>query len=116
MIMMLTAVRIRRQMLCTVLEPAHGIIHLLREPAEGDLLTAQQPLVSKTAADIRRDDPNAAVGEPEALAQAGLNRVRELRRCDQRQVAEPQVAISDDASAFHRKHAMPCGSDFLGDC
>src|SRR5260221_7101530 len=110
--MMLTAIRISCQMLSAVLEPAHGIIHPLRKPAEGDLFTAQQAFISETATDVGGDDPNTAVSEPEALAKAGLNRMRELCRRDERQIPQPPIAISNDASAFHWKHAMPRGSDF----
>src|SRR5260370_24307239 len=65
--------------------------------------------------DVGGDDPSTAVSEPEALAKAGLNRMRELCRRDERQIPQPPIAISNDASAFHWKHAMPRGSDFPGD-
>ncbi len=52
LIMMLAAIRIRTQTLTTVLQPAHGIVDLLRKPAERDLFPTQQSLVAKAAADI----------------------------------------------------------------
>src|SRR5260370_33846088 len=113
--MMLTAIRISCQMLSAVLEPAHGIIHPLRKPAQRHLFTAQQSFISETATDVGGDDPNTAVSEPEALAKAGLNRMRELCRRDERKIPQPEIAISNDASAFHWKHAMTRGSDFPGD-
>ena len=67
---MLAAVRIRGQMLAAILQPAHGMVDLQRQPAERDLLAAQQSLVAEAAADIGRDDAHRAVLEPETFAQA----------------------------------------------
>ena len=109
---MLAAVRVRAQMLAAILQPADGMVHLQGQPSERHLLPAQQSLVPEAPAHIRRDDPHRAVVEPKALAKPGLNGMRELRRGDEREIAQPQVAIGDDAASFHRKHAVPGGADF----
>jgi hypothetical protein len=38
--------------------------------------------------------------------------MRELRRGDKRKIAQALIAIGNDASSFHRKHAVPGGTDF----
>src|SRR5262249_49308783 len=110
-IVMLAAIRVGDEMLATVLEPANRMADLGREPAERDLLGTQEALVAKAAAHIRRDDADLAVLEPKTLAQAGLHRVRELGRRDEREVAQSRIAKGDHAAPFHREHAVPGGAD-----
>ena len=78
-IMVLAAIRIRCQMFTTILEPSHRTTNVLREPAECHFFGAQQPLVPKPTADIRRNNSNIAVLEPEALAEPRLHGMRKLR-------------------------------------
>src|SRR5262245_55663440 len=112
---MLAAIRVGNEMLATVLKPANRMVDLGREPAERDLLGAQQALVTEAASHIRRDDTDLAVLEPETFAQAGLHRVRELGRRDEREIAQSRIAKGDDAAPFHREHAVPRGADLLAD-
>ena len=81
-IMMLAAIGIRREMLTAVLEPAHRMLDLRRQPAERHLFGAQQSLVAEAAADIGRDDAHIAVLEPEAFGKPGLHGMRKLCRGD----------------------------------
>ena len=48
-IVMLSAIRVRAEMLTAIFEPAHGMIDLQREPAECDFFTAQQPFIAEAA-------------------------------------------------------------------
>src|ERR1700691_4256971 len=85
LIVMLAAIGVRGQMLTAVLQPAHRMIGVERQPSERDLLAAEQSLVAEAAADIGRNNAQAPVLDPKTFAQSGLHRMRKLRRGDQRQ-------------------------------
>ena len=101
-------------MLAAILDPAHGMAELEREPGERDLLAAQQALVAEAAADIGRDDADRAVREAEALGKPGLHDVRHLRRGDDGEIAQTVVPPGEHAAALERQHALARGADFAG--
>ncbi len=69
LIVMLAAIGVRGQMLAAVLQPAHRMIDLQRQPGERDLFAAEQSLVAEAAADIGRNDAQAPVFDPKTFAQ-----------------------------------------------
>ena len=79
-VMVFAAIGGGREMLAAILDPANRMPAMQREPAECYLFRQQDALVAKAAADVRRDDPDAAVIETETLGQAGAHDVRHLRR------------------------------------
>ena len=87
------------------------MVDLQGQPAERYLFAAEQTLVSKTAADIGRDDAHVAVFEPETLRKPSLHRVGKLRRGDQCQISQTRIAVRQDATPLHWKHAVPGGPD-----
>src|SRR5580700_8256728 len=113
--MVLAAIGVGSEMLAAVLQPAHRIIDALREPGQRHLLAAQQALVAEAAADVGRNDPECTMGEAEAFAQAGLHRMWKLGRSEERELSKPSVAISEDAAAFDRHHAVTRGPDCFSD-
>src|SRR5262249_50488052 len=98
-------------MLPAMFEPAHGMIDLQRKPTECDFFTAQQPFVSETASYIRRNHSHRTVLQAQAFAQAGLNGMRKLGRCDEREITQPRITKGENATTFHREHAMPGSAD-----
>src|SRR5208282_1889489 len=63
LVMVLAAVGVRGQVLAAVFEPANGMAAMKREPAEADLLSEQNGLVSEAAANVGRDDADAALSQ-----------------------------------------------------
>ena len=110
-VVVLAAVGVGGEMLAHVLDPAHRMIELHREPRQRDLLAGEHALVAEAAADVGRDHADVAVLEAEAFGEAGLHRMRELRRRDQREETQARIAIGEHAAAFDRQHAVAGGAD-----
>ena len=77
-VMVLAAIGAGGQMLAPVLDPAHRMAAVHREPAEADLLRQQDALVAEATADVGRDDADLALVEAETLGEAGAHDVRHL--------------------------------------
>ena len=56
----------------------------------------------EAAADIRRDDPDPALFEPETIRQAVAHDVRHLAAGMQHQLIESVIEGGDDAASFER--------------
>ena len=115
LVMMLAAIGVGDQVLAAIFQPAHRALHLPGQPGEQDFLAAQQALVAEAAADIRRDNADAAVVDTEAQSEPGLHRMRKLRGGDHREQPHAGVVVCDHAASLHREHAMACGADRLAD-
>jgi hypothetical protein len=63
--MMFAAIGAGGEMLAAILDPAHGMPAPHRQPRQADFLGQQNSLVAEAAADIRRDDANVSVIEPQ---------------------------------------------------
>ena len=75
-------------MLAPVLDPADGMAAAKREPAEADFLGKQNALVAEAAADVGRDDADAAFLQAEAFGEAGANDMRHLARGMEHELVE----------------------------
>lgn len=64
-VMMVARMRAGQQMFTAILDPPHGMLEFQRQSGQDDLLGIQSCIGSKAAADIGRDNPNAAFFDPE---------------------------------------------------
>src|SRR5205814_180051 len=115
LVMMVAGMSAGQQILAAVLDPAHGVIEFERQRREDDLLGIKPRLRAKPATDIGRDDPDAALLDPEDLAERDPHRVRRLRRGIDDNLVEPVVAIGQDGAAFQRRAGLPVHAVFAGD-
>src|SRR5207248_396766 len=115
LVMMVAGMSAGQQILAAVLDPAHGVIEFERQRREDDLFGIKPRLRAKPATDIGRDDPDAALLDPEDLAERDPHRVRRLRRGIDDNLVEPVVAIGQDGAAFHRRAGLPVHAVFAGD-
>ena len=114
-VVMLAAVRVGGELLAAVLDPAHRVLPVHRDPTEHDLLGEQDPLVAESAADIGDDDAHLALLEAEAFRQPGTHDVRHLARGVQHQHLLPPVPVCEHPAAFDRRHALARGAERAGD-
>ena len=105
-VVVLAAVGICGELLTPVLDPAHGVASVHRDPAEADLLGQQDPLVAEAAADVGRDDPYLPLLEAEAIREPGANDVRHLARGVDDEHLEAPVPLREDAASLDRRHAL----------
>ena len=113
--MVIAGVRAGQQVFVAVLDPAHRLIELQRQCREDDLFRIQPRLGSEAAADIGRDHPDAALLDPEQLAERDAHRVRRLGRCIDHDLVQPVVAIRQHAAALHRRTRLAVHAVFAGD-
>jgi hypothetical protein len=99
-------------MLAPILDPANGKTFAHREPGKADFLGQQNSLVAKSAADVGRHDPDAALLDAKAIGQAVAHDVRHLGAGIQRELIEAVIEGGDHAAAFQRRHALPRGRYF----
>ena len=111
-VMMVAGMRRGQQMLVAVLDPAHRVVEFQRQRGEDDLLRIEPRLGAEAAADIGRDDPDAALVDPENLADRDAHRVRRLGRGVDHDLVEPVVAIGQHAAALHRRTRLPVHAVF----
>ncbi len=111
LIIVLPAVRVRSQVLAAVLEPAHGMTELEREPCNGDLLAPQHAFEPESAPNVGRDHPDGSIIHAQAFRQARLNRVRNLRRRRHREKTQPRIPMRNDTAALEREGALAGGAD-----
>ena len=109
--MMLAAIGVGGQVLTAILEPAHRMAAAKREPAEADFLGEQDSLVAKAAADVGRDDPDAAFLQAEAFGEAGANDMRHLACGMEHELVGAMVEHGDRAAPLDRRHALAPGRD-----
>src|SRR5207237_8296150 len=67
LVVVLAAVGAGGEMLAAVLGPAHRMTATHRQPGKADFFRQQDSLVSKTAADVGRDDTDSALLHAETL-------------------------------------------------
>ena len=103
------------EMLAAILDPANRVAATHREPAQADVFGQQYPLVAKPAADIRRDDSNLDLLDPQALGKAVAYDVRLLVAGMKHKLLHPVVPSGDRSAAFHRRHALARRGDFARD-
>ena len=101
-------------MFVAILDPAHRMIEFERERGEDDLFRIEPRLRAEAAADIGRDDADAAQLDAENFADRDAHRVRRLGRGVDHDLVEPVVAIGEDAAAFHRRAGLPVHAVFAG--
>ena len=82
-----------------------------REPAKADFLGEQDPLVAEAAADVGRDDADAAFFQAEAFGEAGANDMRHLACGVQHKLVGAMVEHGDAAAPLERRHALAPGRD-----
>jgi len=78
--MVVAGMRGGQQMLVAVLDPTHRVVEFQGQRRQDDLFRVEPGLGSETAADIGRDDADAALLEIEDLGQCDTDGVRRLRR------------------------------------
>ncbi len=110
-VMMLAAIRAGDEVLAAILDPAHGMAAAHRQPGQTNLFGQQDALVTKTAADVGRDDTDLAFFHAETFGKTATGDVRHLGRRMQRELVGPAIEGRDHATAFERGHALPRGRD-----
>ena len=113
--MMIAGMGAGQQMFVAILDPAHRMVEFQRQRGEDDLFRIQPRLGSEAAADIGRHDPDAALLDPENLAERDAHRVRRLGRGVDHDFVEPVVAIREHAAALHRCAGLPVHAVFAAD-
>src|SRR6516164_3460318 len=108
--MMLATIGIGRELLATVLEPAHGAAAAHGEPGEAYLLSGQNRLVTEAAADIGGDDPDLHFWDLQDLGKTGAHDVRKLGCAVQHKLTKPRVPLGDEAAALDRRHHLARGA------
>ena len=114
-VVVLAAVRVGDELLPAVLDPAHGVIPVHREPAEHDLLGEQDALVAESAADVGDDDAHLTLLEPQALREPGAHDVRDLASGVEHEHLQSPVPVREHATALDRRHALARGAERAGD-
>ena len=109
--MVLAAVGVGGQVLAAVFEPANGMAATKREPAEADFLGEQNGLVAEAAADVGRDDADAAFFQAEAFGEAGADDMRHLARGVENELVGAVVEHGDAAAPLDRRHALATRRD-----
>ncbi len=115
LVVVVAGVRGGQQVLGAVLDPAQRVIALERQRRQHDLLGVEPRLRAEPAADIGRDDAQAALLDIEDLAERDADRMRRLGRGINHDLVEPVVAISQDGAAFERRAGLPVHAVFAGD-
>ena len=100
-------------MLAPILDPADGQSFIQSEPGKADFFRQQNSLVPEAAADIGRHDANAALLDAKRVGEPVAHDVRHLRTGVERELVEPVIEGGDDPAAFHRRHALTRGRDFM---
>src|SRR2546427_575697 len=77
--------------LAPVLDPAQRSAEFFGRPRERPLLAEQHALVAEPAADVGRDDADAALVEAETFGEPGAHDVRLLGRRVHHELVEPAV-------------------------
>ncbi len=106
-VVMLATIGAGNQMLAAILDPAERPPEFQREPGDAELLGLQHALVAETAADIRRDDADAALRDAEVLGERGADHVRHLRRGIDHELAGPLLPVRQRGLAFDGVHGLP---------
>ena len=114
-VVVLAAVGAGGEMLAPILDPAHRMTTVHRQPAEAHLFREQDPLVSEAAADIRRNDTHLRFLEAQATGKPGADDVRHLAGRIERELFETRVPQRNHAAAFDRRHALPRCPDLARD-
>jgi hypothetical protein len=70
LVVMLAAVRAGREMLATILGPAHRMAAMHREPGKADFFRQQNSFMPEAAADVGRNDTDSALLHAEAFGKA----------------------------------------------
>src|SRR5216683_8313680 len=99
-------------MLAPILDPADGAAFAHRKPGKADFFGQQDSLVTKSAADVRRDNPDLALFDAQAIGQAVANDVRHLGAGVERELVEAMIERRDHAAPLERGHALPRGRYF----
>ena len=115
LVMVLAAVGVGGQVLASILEPANRMTAAKREPAEADFFGEQDPLVAEAAADVGRDDADAALLQAKTFGKAGANDMRHLARRVEHELIAAMVEHGDAAPPLDRRHALSRGRDRTGD-
>ena len=92
------------QVLGAVLDPAHRTPRAHRQPRHDDVLRVLVQLAPEPSTDVRDDDPDAGLAQPEHHGQGGAEDVRALSRCPHRQPAV--LVVGDDAAGLHRARRL----------
>ena len=114
-VVVLAAVRVAGELLATVFDPAYRVTAAHCEPAEKHLLGEQDPLVAEAAPHVRRDHPDAALRDPEALREAVPHDVRHLAGGPDDQHVLAPVPPRDHRPPLEGRHALPGGAEGAGD-
>ena len=101
-------------MLVAVLDPAHRVIELERQCRQDDLFRVEPGLGPEAAADIGRDDADAALLDVEDLGQCDAHGMRRLGRGIDNDFVEAIVAIGEHTAAFERRARLPLHAEFSG--
>ncbi len=114
LVVVIAGMRRSQQMLVTVLDPAHRVIELQCQCRQDDFFRVEPGLGPEPAADIGRDDADAALLEIENFGQCDAHRVRRLGRSIDHDLVEAVVAIGEHAAAFERRARLPLHAKFAG--
>ena len=98
---MLAGVGAGHEILAAIRDPAHGPVEQAREIRKEDFFGIERGLDAKATANIRRNDPQAMLGEPEGFGDAGADEVRHLGGCPQCHRAGSGVELGKAAAGFH---------------
>src|SRR6201996_2327293 len=107
LVVVVARVRGRQKMLGTVLDPANRMIELERQCCQDDLFRVEPRLGPEPAADVGRDDADAALLEIEYLGHCDTHGVRYLSRRIDHDLIEPIVTIGQHAAAFEWRARLP---------
>ncbi len=110
-VMVLAAIGVGGQVLAPVLQPADRVAAAQCEPREGHVLGEQDRLVAEAAADIRRDDADAPLLDPEAFGKAVAHDMRHLAGGVDHELVEAVIEIHHGAAALDRRHALTTRRD-----
>ncbi len=78
-VVVLAAIGVGGGLLAPILQPAHRLRKLHREPARADFLAGENGLVAEAAADIGRDHAHLKLGNSQHLREPGTHDMRKLR-------------------------------------
>jgi hypothetical protein len=103
------------QVLAAVLDPGDRAAQPHRGRGHHHFLPADHALEPEPAADVRRDDPDPALGYPERLRDAGPDLVRDLGRHVRDQLVVTVVPLGHAGPPLHRQRGHPGAGERAAD-
>ncbi len=110
--------RVGLEVLHPVLDPLHRLAGEHRGGDRDHVAGVHRHLAAEAAADVRRDDPDLVLGEPDVPGherEHGADRVRRLRRHPHRELVVDLVEVRDAAARLDRRHVDARDVDVLLD-